>query len=149
MQIALKITTNKSANNQASSVGPIESGITLIYTLDIQEYMVNITIKEKADDSTLAFIKDEMTIYKVLEQKNELYPLLKPDHELQIDLSEVSEMDSSGLQLLIFLKKESRRIQSSLSLIHHSQGVVELIEHLNLSTFFGDPLVIPADWKNL
>jgi anti-sigma B factor antagonist len=111
--------------------------------------MVNITLKEKADDSTLAFIKDEMTIYKVLEQKNELYPLLKPDHELQIDLSEVSEMDSSGLQLLIFLKKESRRIQSSLSLIHHSQGVVELIEHLNLSTFFGDPLVIPADWKNL
>jgi anti-sigma B factor antagonist len=149
MQIALKITTNKPANIETSSVGPIESGITLIYTLDIQEYMVNITIKEKADDSTLAFIKDEMTIYKVLEQKNELYPLLKPDHELQIDLSEVSEMDSSGLQLLIFLKKESRRIQSSLSLIHHSQGVVELIEHLNLSTFFGDPLVIPADWKNL
>lgn len=106
-------------------------------------------IKKKADGSTLVSIKDEMTIYKVLEHKNKLYPLLTPDHELLIDLAEISEMDSAGLQLLIFLKKESIRIHSTLSLLHHSQGVVEIIERLNLSTFFGDPIVISADWNNL
>ena len=93
-------------------------------------------------------IQDEMTIYNVLEQKNNLYPHLKAENELQIDLSEVSEIDSAGIQLLIFLKNEASRKQNDLSFIDHSQSVVEVVEMFNLSSFFNDPVVLSADWNN-
>ncbi len=93
-------------------------------------------------------IKDEMTIYTALEQKNELAPHLKTDHELHINLSEVSEIDSAGLQILLFLKHEATTKNIDLSLLNHSQSVVEVLELLNLTAHFGDPIIISADWKS-
>ena len=109
---------------------------------------MSIAVNEQKEGLTLLTIQDEMTIYNVLEQKNTIYPHLKPDHELQIDLSAVSEIDSAGMQLLIFLKNEAIRKQNELSFIHHSQAVVEVVEMLNLSSFFNDPVVILADWND-
>lgn len=107
------------------------------------------TIKVKeSNDVTYLSIADEMTIYTALEQKNKLSQYLKADHELQIDLSEVSEIDSAGLQILLFLKQESSTKNIILSLTHHSQAVVEVFELLNLSAHFGDPIIISADWKS-
>jgi len=110
---------------------------------------LTIEINEQKEGPTLVAIQDEMTIYNALEQKNTLYGCLKPDHELQIDLSEVSEIDSAGIQLLIFLKNEAIRKQNELSFVHHSQAVVEVVDLFNLSSFFNDPVVISADWDKL
>tara|TARA_R110001583_G_scaffold27381_5_gene97954 strand:+ start:306 stop:638 length:333 start_codon:yes stop_codon:yes gene_type:complete len=109
---------------------------------------VSITVNEQKEGLTLLTIRDEMTIYNVLEQKNTIYPHLKPDHELQIDLSAVSEIDSAGMQLLMFLKNEAIRKQNELSFIHHSQAVVDVVEMFNLSSFFNDPVVILAEWND-
>jgi len=109
---------------------------------------LTIDVNEQEDGSTIIAIKDEMVIYNVLEQKNLLYPHIKPEHELQIDLSDVSEIDSAGIQLLIFLKNEATRQQTELSFINHSQAVVEVVEIFNLSSFFNDPVVLSADWDN-
>ena len=109
---------------------------------------MSIAVNEQKEGLTLLTIQDEMTIYNVLEQKNTIYPYLIPDHELQIDLSAVSEIDSAGMQLLIFLKSQAIRKQNELSFIHHSQAVVEVVEMLNLSSFFNDPVVILADWND-
>jgi anti-sigma B factor antagonist len=109
---------------------------------------VSITVNEQKEGLTLLTIQDEMTIYNVLEQKNTIYPHLKPDHELQIDLSAVSEIDSAGMQLLMFLKNEAIRKQNELSFIHHSQAVVDVVEMFNLSSFFNDPVVILAEWND-
>lgn len=106
------------------------------------------TIQVKEHDGNIHLtIDDEMTIYTALEQKQELALQLKADHELQINLSTVSEIDSAGIQVLLFLKQQAAKKNSSLSLIKHSQPVVEVFELLNLSAHFGDPIVIPADWK--
>jgi len=107
---------------------------------------MSIQAKENNGITHLA-IKDEMTIYTALEQKNELSQYLNTDHELHLDLSEVSEIDSAGLQILLFLKQEANRKNIILSLIHHSQAVVEVLELLNLTAHFGDPVIISADWK--
>ncbi|MFT5852233.1 MAG: anti-sigma B factor antagonist [Colwellia sp.] len=109
---------------------------------------MSITVNEQKEGLTLLTIQDEMTIYNVLEQKNTLSPYLKPDHKLQIDLSAVSEIDSAGMQLLMFLKNEAIRKQNELSFVHHSQAVVEVVEMFNLSSFFNDPVVILADWND-
>ena len=108
---------------------------------------MSLEINEQDDSKTIISIQDEMTIYSVLEQKNNLYPHLKAGKELQIDLSEVSEIDSAGVQLLIFLKTEAQNKEYELSFIHHSQAVIDVFDIFNLSSFFDDPVVISADWN--
>ncbi|MCK5191926.1 MAG: STAS domain-containing protein, partial [Methylococcales bacterium] len=78
---------------------------------------MTIQVKEK-NGITYIEIKDEMTIYSALEQKNQLSHHLKADQELQINLSEVSEIDSAGLQILLFLKQEATTKNIILSLFH-------------------------------
>lgn len=104
-----------------------------------------INVTEQRDSATYIAIADEMTIYTVLEQKNELLPLLKPSHKLQLDLSGVSEMDSAGMQLLIHMKQKAKELDNEFSLVQHSQAVVEVIGLFNLTSFFGDPIVLTAD----
>jgi anti-anti-sigma factor len=93
-------------------------------------------------------IEDEMTIYTALEQKNDLSQYLELDSDLQINLSNVTEIDSAGLQILLFIKQEAARLNFQFSLIQHSQAVVEVFELLNLGSHFGDPIILSADWKS-
>ena len=84
-----------------------------------------------------------MTIYNVSEQKNKLIEFLSSAIELQVDLSAVTEIDSAGLQLLLWLKQEV----TNLKLINHSQAVVNVFQLLNLAMYFGDPIVLSSHWK--
>lgn len=93
-------------------------------------------------------IKDDMTIYNVESLKETLLGYCHSGtRELQLDLSAVTEMDSAGLQLLLVLKVESQKRGFILRLLRHSEAVIEVFELLKLSMYFGDPIVIPANWK--
>jgi anti-sigma B factor antagonist len=89
-------------------------------------------------------ITDDLTIYNALDLKQQLLDALASRKELELNLSQVSEMDSAGLQLLILLKMEAQRAGKSVSIVAHSQAVRAVIEFCNLGARFGDPLVIPA-----
>lgn len=86
----------------------------------------------------------EMTIYTAADTKARLMPLLAQCTELEIDLSQVSEMDSAGLQLLILAKRECMARSGSLHLVGHSPAVLEVLDMCNMTAFFGDPVVIAA-----
>jgi anti-sigma B factor antagonist len=101
---------------------------------------LTIRIEDKKDSPTLIFIQDEMTIYNVLEHKDKLYPYLKNEHGLQVDLSNVSEIDSAGMQLLIFLKYQSDIEKKEITFIEHSESVMEVINIFNFSSFFDVPV---------
>ena len=105
-----------------------------------------IQVSEK-NGITIIAIQDDMTIYTASEQKAQLSKYLHSGRELQINLAGVSEMDSAGLQLLLWLKQEAGRNAIKLSLVRHSQAVVEVLELLNLTGHFGDPVVISANWN--
>ena len=108
---------------------------------------MTIDIKLQNDSVTQLVIRDEMTIYNVLEQNKTLLPYLEADKELQIDLSEVTEIDSAGVQLLIVLKQQAQKVNNQFSLVHHSQSVIDVLELFDLAAFFGDPVIMPADWE--
>lgn len=108
-----------------------------------------IEIKQQTNGVTHLAIQDEMTIYNASEHKQALAQFLKTSKELQLDLSGVGEIDSAGVQILLFLKKEAVKHAVKLTLIQHSQAVVEVLELLNLSKHFGDPIVISADWRSV
>ena len=106
-----------------------------------------IEIKQQKEGITQLVIQGEMTIYTVREQKNILEDQLKACKELQIDLSGVDEIDSAGLQLLLLMKREAAEHLLKFSLVQHSQAVIEVLELLNLSKYFGDPIVLSANWN--
>ena len=89
-------------------------------------------------------LTEDLTIYHALEQKHMLLDALGSTDELELDLMQVGEIDTAGLQLLILLKKEAQRAGKRLSIVAHSQAVRSVIDFCNLAAELGDPLVIPA-----
>ncbi len=102
---------------------------------------------EQTDHRYTLRIDGEMTIYSAAEHKTRLLEHLGDSDELELDLAGVDEMDSAGLQILLVLKREVERSGRSLRLRNHSRAVYEVLELLNMQAHFGDPVVIPADWK--
>ncbi len=96
---------------------------------------------------TQVLVQDEMTIYSAAEMKEKLTALLQQGDHLELDLSAVEELDSAGLQILLLLKQEAQRHEKVFHMTRHSQAVIAILELLNLVLFFGDPIIIPADWK--
>ena len=89
-------------------------------------------------------LNENLTIYHALEQKQCLLDALATSDELEVDLSQVSDIDTTGLQLLILLKKEAQQGGKRLEFVAHSQTVRAVIDFCNLATDLGDPLIIPA-----
>ncbi len=102
---------------------------------------------QKNNDVGYLGVDDEMTIYTAAEQKAELLGHLYDCNEIELNLSNVTEIDSAGLQLLMVMKSEGIRLNHDVRFVHHSQPVIEIIELLKISTQFGDPIVIPSEWQ--
>lgn len=87
-------------------------------------------------------IEGELSIYTVLELKRQLLAELAGNDELELDLSNVSEFDGAGLQLLVAVKQEASAAGKALRIGSHSPVVVDLLDLSGLAGFFGDPLLI-------
>lgn len=97
-----------------------------------------------ADTYRLALTQD-LTIYNAQETRVALIEALKAGDALELDLSQVGEMDSAGLQLLMMAKRESERVGRVMQIVAHSPAVRQTIDFCNLATYFGDPVVISAN----
>jgi anti-anti-sigma factor len=89
-------------------------------------------------------LSEDMTIYNALPIKEKLLAALEGCQELELDLSGVGEIDTTGVQLLILAKQEASRLLKSLRLVAHSASVREVLDFYNVVAYFGDPLHIPA-----
>lgn len=89
-------------------------------------------------------INEPMTIYQAPEQKARILETLGATDALELDLAQVSEIDSAGLQLLLLAKREAGNAGKAMDIVSHSPAVREAIEFANLARHFGDPLVISA-----
>jgi anti-sigma B factor antagonist len=87
-------------------------------------------------------IAEDLTIYHALEQKERLSTALEGADGLELDLSQVGEIDTAGLQLLIFAKREAARLDKTLTIVAHSSAVHQALDFCNLVGYFGDPVVI-------
>lgn len=89
-------------------------------------------------------IAQDLTIYNAMEQKQQLIGALEKSSALELDLSQVAEMDTAGLQLLMLVKREAARANKHLAIVAHSQVVRQTLDFCNLASFFGDPVIITA-----
>ncbi|WP_262964626.1 STAS domain-containing protein [Methylobacter psychrophilus] len=99
-------------------------------------------VKNKNRQSQRIVIQGELTIYTAMELKNKLLVDLSVTEELELDLSEVGEIDAAGLQLLVMIKQEATTLGKVVRFTGHSPVVVKLLDLSGLAGFFGDPLLI-------
>lgn len=78
-------------------------------------------------------IKGELTIYTAAALQQLLLDALNAGSKVEIDLSEVSEMDCAGLQLLIAARREAARQGKPIHIAGSSQVVLDLLELCALS----------------
>lgn len=94
-----------------------------------------------ADATGTLHIDGEMTIYRAAELKGVLLQALRAPRPLEIDLAEVIDIDSAGVQLLMMAKQAARAQGTELRLVRHSPAVLDVFELLDLAGHFGDPLL--------
>jgi anti-anti-sigma factor len=83
---------------------------------------------ETLNDTAHVTIDGELTIYTAAELSAELLPRLGATPQMQIDLSQITEMDGAGLQLLIMVTREASKAGTALTLSGHSKVVLETLQ---------------------
>jgi anti-anti-sigma factor len=81
-------------------------------------------------------IEGEMTIYRAAELKPAIFNALGATQQLDIRLAEVSEMDTSGVQLLILAQREAEAAGKRVRLLAPSEAVREVFELYRLADRF-------------
>ena len=76
----------------------------------------------------------ELTIYTAAETLTQLRERLAEHQACALDLSEVTEIDGAGLQLLLWLRETARARGIELRLVAHSPVVAEVLALLQLQT---------------
>ena len=82
--------------------------------------------------------ESELTIYTAGEFKASLEGALAGCDSLEIDLAEVSEMDTAGLQLLLAAKRKAQSSGKALTLKGHGEAVLHALELCGVTRDFGD-----------
>ena len=90
-------------------------------------------------------IAGEFTIFTALPLKAQLLEHLAAapaGGEVDVDLSDVTEIDTAGLQLMLLAKREAADAGKQLRFLRHSDAVLDLIDLCDLAGHFGDPVLI-------
>ena len=88
--------------------------------------------------SNVILLEGELTIYRAAELKPLLLAALPGTGPIELDLAEVSEVDTAGLQLLMLLRREAQVLGRPLHLRNPSLAMVEAFELLDLAAWFGE-----------
>ena len=86
-------------------------------------------------------VDGNMTIYEASADKPVLLDALAKANETDVDLSQVSEMDTAGLQLLILAKREALKAGKVMRLTGPSPVSLDVLDRYNLGAYFGVPVI--------
>jgi anti-anti-sigma factor len=76
----------------------------------------------------------EMTIQTAAERKTELLALLESAAEVEVVLTDVTELDTAGLQVLMMVRREAAQLGKSLRLVSPNKVVTDVLEIAHLTT---------------
>ena len=85
-----------------------------------------------APETTALALAGEVTIYRVSALRQTLLEALERASVVEVDLSQVSELDTAGVQLLLFGRRAAEAQGKEVRLRAPSPAVLEVFELLNL-----------------
>ena len=74
----------------------------------------------------------EMTIYAAAQLNKELPAAVRTSQSRHIDLSGVSELDTTGLQILLMIRRDSLAASEPVSLVNASTAVLDCMKLLRI-----------------
>ena len=77
-------------------------------------------------------IDGEFNIYIAAESRDTLLAALQEHPNFVLDIAAIEEIDTSGIQLLLMIQREAKRLNKTLSISEPSPSVLEVITLLNL-----------------
>ena len=92
---------------------------------------VKIKKKKRDSGSVSLFLDGEVNVYSVVKLKKHFMNEMKSSSDLKIDLSDVTLFDTSGFQLLIFLKREAETANKQFVLVNPSGEVRSVFDLYN------------------
>ncbi len=92
-----------------------------------------------------ATVDAEMTIYQIEEIKEKILPVIFEKGELEIDLSEICEIDSSGVQLLMLIAKERSAKGLPVIFTGHGKPTLDVLELMGLESYFKEPILASGE----
>jgi anti-anti-sigma factor len=87
-------------------------------------------------------LSGELTIYTATQARSELQSHLEKHKSMEVDLWEIEELDTAGVQVLLWAKREARHRDRSLPFVNHSPTVIAVFDLLKVTGIFGDPILI-------
>jgi anti-sigma B factor antagonist len=87
-------------------------------------------------------LSGELTISTAVELKPLLIAALRQQTRLEVDLLNVTRLDTAGVQLLLLLHREATRTGTCLSWLGYSLAVEEVLELLDLAYLLGSPSAV-------
>ncbi|MBZ0156481.1 MAG: STAS domain-containing protein [Alphaproteobacteria bacterium] len=92
---------------------------------------------EKRDGARMVCIENDMTILNAAALKKLLLDSLDSVPGLLLDLSRVGEMDTSGFQLLVLIKREAQVTGKGFRIASVSPAVEAVLDLYAMKDFFG------------
>jgi len=89
-------------------------------------------------------IVGDMTIYTAADLQQQFLDALMTGAELEVDLSQVSELDTAGVQQLLLAAREATRLGKTLRLLAPNAVTREVLELYHLEASLGALVVTPA-----
>jgi anti-sigma B factor antagonist len=97
---------------------------------------MNISRKKSKDTTTLVF-EGDLTIYYVTQIKDEIFAdYEKLADKIALDLGAVSEIDTAGVQLLLFAKKFFSTVHRSIFISKSNESVDTVLTVLDVNSHF-------------
>jgi len=90
----------------------------------------------KKKTSNKLVVEGELTIYTAAETKEKIATFLRGEQPLEIDLSQVGEIDTAGLQLLLLARREAAAQQKVLIFAEPSAAVQSCWQLCNFDAAF-------------
>lgn len=78
----------------------------------------------------------EQTIYQAAETHHALVSALHSASSIELDLSQIQEVDSAFVQILLWLQQESARLTKPVQLLNPSPSLCHVIQLLGLQDAF-------------
>jgi anti-sigma B factor antagonist len=104
------------------------------------------TIRESKKGSLISLkLSGELTIYTAAQARGELQARLEKHKNLELDLWGVEELDTAGVQVLLWAKREAKNRGRALPFVNQSSLVIEIFDLLKVTGIFGDPILIAPD----
>ena len=87
-------------------------------------------------------LSGELTVATAAPIKEILFRLLATYPKLEVDLLNVTRLDSAGVQLLLLAHREANQHGKSLTWLGYSLAVEEVLELLDLTSVLGQPAAV-------